>query len=192
MDKQICYRCAVPEDSDAILEIYRPYVESTAVTFETAVPSREEFRRRVEGILKQYPYLVAEAEGEILGYSYASPYRPRGGFGWTAELSVYVRQDLRKQGIGSHLYAALLDLLRLQGYQNVVSVLSWPNPASEKLHYHFGFRCAGVQLKCGFKNGRWCDVAIFERCLGDYPAPPVPPAPFSALDPEQVKKILGF
>lgn len=192
MEKQIRYRCATAEDSDAILEIYRPYVETTAVTFETSVPSREEFRQRVEGILKQFPYLVAEADGEILGYSYASPYRSRGGFGWTAELSVYVRQDLRSQGIGTHLYAALLDFLRLQGYQNAVSVLSWPNPASEKLHYHFGFRCAGVQLKCGFKNGQWCDVAIFERCLGDYPVPPAPPVPFTALDSGTVKKILGF
>ena len=192
MARNIRYRCATAEDSDAILEIYRPYVESTAVTFETDVPSREAFRRRVEGILEQYPYLVAEADGEIVGYSYASAYRPRAGFGWTAELSVYVRQDLRKMGIGTHLYAALLDFLRLQGYQNAVSVLSWPNPASEKLHYHFGFRCAGVQLKCGFKNGQWCDVAIFERRLGDYATPPASPVPFAPLDPEQVQKILSF
>lgn len=192
MANRIIYRCATVEDSDSILEIYRPYVESTTVTFETVVPSREEFRHRMEGILEKYPYLVAEADGTIVGYSYASAYRPRAGFGWTAELSVYVRQDLRKMGIGSHLFAAMLDFLRLQGYQNAVSVLSWPNLASEKLHYRFGFRCAGVQLKCGFKNGTWCDVAVFERRLGDYAEPPAPPLPFTSLDPEQVKKILSF
>lgn len=192
MSGMILYRPAVADDADEILAIYRPYVESTAVTFEAEVPSSAEFRIRVETILKQYPYIVAVQDGRIVGYSYASQYRPRAGFLWTAELSVYVRQDLRRMGIGTHLYAALLDLLRMQGYQNAVSVLSWPNPGSERLHYHFGFRCAGVQLKCGFKNGHWCDVAIFERRLGDYPEPPVPPIPFNQLPKAEVERILKF
>jgi len=188
----IIYRTATVEDSDAILEIYRPYVESTSITFETAVPTREEFRARVAGILKQYPYVVAEQDGAVVGYSYASPYRPREGFSWTAELSVYVRQDLREHGIGTHLYAALLDFLRLQGYQTAVSVLSWPNPASERLHRHFGFRTAGMQIKCGYKNGQWCDVAILERRLGDYPNPPEKPIPFAQLPEETIARVLKF
>lgn len=192
MSGTIIYRPAVAEDSDGILEIYRPYVEETAVTFETEAPAPEEFRLRVENILTQYPYVVAVQDGEIIGYCYASRYRPRAGYLWTAELSVYVRRDLRRQGIGTRLYAILLDLLRLQGYQNAVSVLSWPNPGSEHLHYHFGFRCAGVQLKCAYKNGRWCDVAIFERRLGDYPEPPAPPVPFRDLPEAEVARILKF
>lgn len=192
MSGTIRYRIAVPEDSDAILDIYRPYVESTTVTFEHTVPSPEAFRARVEGILKQYPYLVAEADGQILGYAYASSYRSRYGFTWTPELSVYVRKDLHGQGIGTHLFAALLDLLRLQGYQNVCSVLSWPNPGSEKLHNHFGFRFAGLQKKCGFKLGQWCDVALLERRLGDYPVPPPEPTPFPDLSEEEVERILKF
>lgn len=190
MSTVVRYRPATVEDSDAILEIYRPYIESTEVTFETAVPTKEQFRERVAAILERYPYVVAELDEEIVGYCYASSYRSRAGFLWTAELSVYVRQDCRKQGIGTHLYGILLDFLRMQGFCNAVSVVSHPNPGSEKLHYHFGFRFVGLQLKCGYKNGRWCDVALFERCLGDYPDPPAPPIPFGALPKDAVEKVL--
>ncbi len=192
MPGMITYRVATPKDADAILEIYRPYVVSTTVTFETVVPTSEEFRQRVEGILAQYPYLVAESDGRILGYAYAGAYRSRAGFTWSPELSVYVRQGEQGNGIGTHLYGALLDLLRLQGYQNVCSILSWPNPGSEKLHQHFGFRFAGLQKKCGFKNGEWRDVAILERRLGDYPTPPAPPIPFPQLPEDEVLRILKF
>ncbi len=192
MSGLITYRIATLEDGDAILDIYRPYVESTTVTFETTVPTPEEFRRRMEGILLQFPFLVAEAEGRILGYAYASPYRPRAGFAWTPELSVYVWEGCHGNGIGSHLYAALLDLLRIQGYQNVCAIVSWPNPESEKLHGRFGFRLAGLQKKCGFKHGQWCDVAIFERRLGDYPEPPPSPIPFPHLSSEEIQRILKF
>lgn len=192
MPGTITYRPASVADADDILEIYRPYIESTAVTFETDVPSPDAFRGRVAEILKQYPYLVAEADGRIVGYCYASPYRSRAGFRWTAELSVYVREEYHSLGIGTHLYARLLDLLRIQGYCNVCAVISWPNPGSERLHGHFGFRFAGVQKKCGFKNGHWCDIAVFERCLGDYPVPPKEPVPFSDLPKAEVERILKF
>lgn len=190
MSGTIIYRIATVADADQILDIYRPYIESTAVTFEQDVPTAEAFRARVAQILKQYPYLVAEVDGRIVGYSYASPYRSRAGFRWTAELSVYVHQDYHGNHIGTHLYAALLDLLRIQGYQNICSVISWPNPGSEHLHRRFGFRLAGVQKKTGFKNGHWCDIAIFERCLGDYPVPPEEPIPFSQLPACDVERIL--
>lgn len=188
----ITYRIASPSDFEEILDIYRPYVESTTVTFETVVPTSEEFHHRIETTLEQYPYLVAECDGKILGYAYASAYRSRAGFHWTPELSVYVRQGYHGNGIGSHLYAALLDLLRLQGYQNVCSVLSYPNPESEKLHNRFAFRLVGLQKKCGYKCGRWCDVAILERPLGDHPTPPATPVPFPQLPKETVDKILKF
>ncbi len=190
MSGTVIYRIATPADADGILEIYRPYIESTAITFETVVPTSEQFRARVEGVLAQYPYLVAEAEGKLLGYAYASAYRARAGFLWTPELSVYVRQGYHGNGIGTRLFAALLDLLRMQGYQNVCSAVSWPNAGSEKLHNHFGFRFAGLQKKCGFKNGQWCDLAILERRLGDYPEPPPDPIPFPHLPKEEVERIL--
>lgn len=192
MQGVITYRVARLEDAEQILEIYRPYVESTTVTFEYQVPSPEQFRERMETILKQYPYLVAEAGNKIVGYAYASSYRMREGYSWTPELSVYVRRDYHGGGIGTHLYAGLLDMLRLQGYQNVCSVVSWPNRGSEKLHQHFGFRFAGLQKKCAYKNGQWCDTAILERRLGDYPNPPAPPKPFPQLSQEKIERILKF
>lgn len=186
------YRFATPDDAEILLSIYRPYVESSPVTFEWTVPTAEEFRARVEKISAQYPYLVAERDGEIIGYAYAGPYRSREGFRWTAELSVYVKKGLQGQGVGTHLYARLLDLLRLQGYLNVCAVVSWPNPGSAKLHEHFAFRCGGIQKKCGFKDGHWCDVAIFERPLADYPVPPAEPIPITRLPDDAVARIMNF
>lgn len=102
--QNIRIRVASPKDADALLEIYKPYVLDTAVTFEYEVPSTSEFRRRINNVLEKYPYLVAEDNGEIVGYAYACAFHERPACGWAVETSVYVKQERRKQGIGKHLY----------------------------------------------------------------------------------------
>ena len=100
-------RTACPEDAEALLEIYAPYVRETAVTFEYEVPSPEEFRGRIEHVLSRYPYLAAEEDGRIVGYAYLSAFHPRAAYGWCAEPSVYVEMERRGRGIGRRLYEEL-------------------------------------------------------------------------------------
>ena len=118
-------RAATAQDVKSLLEIYGYYVSNTAITYEYEVPSVEDFQRRIEQTLTQYPYLVWEENGHILGYAYAGRFHPRKSFDWAAEASVYVHKDARGRGIGPKLYEALEECLRLQGYVNLnVSIAS--------------------------------------------------------------------
>ena len=110
-------RLARPSDASTLLAIYAPYVENTAITFEYEVPTIEDFANRIEKTLEKYPYLVAEEDGLILGYAYASTYYARAAYDWAVELSVYVSQDARGKGVGSKLYDKLEDLLEQMGYR---------------------------------------------------------------------------
>ena len=97
-------RIATENDAEELLNIYAPYVEKTAITFEYEVPSVEEFRKRIRNILKKYPYIVEEKEGEILGYAYAGVFKNRAAYDWAVETTIYVREDQRKSGVGRALY----------------------------------------------------------------------------------------
>ena len=139
----ITLRFARPEDADALLEIYRPYVEETAISFETSVPSREEFLRRITEISAFYPYLLAESDEQILGYAYAHEFGERGAFRWTVETSIYVRRDCRGAGVGARLYRALFELLRAQGMRTACAIITCPNDPS------FAFRTSDISLAHG-------------------------------------------
>ena len=118
--ENLTIRFADPGDAEALLEIYRPYVEKTAVSFETAVPSVEEFRGRIRRILEHYPYLAAEKDGALLGYAYAGPFVGRAAYRWSAEVTIYLREDQKKKGIGRMLYARLEVFPHVQHYALVV------------------------------------------------------------------------
>ena len=117
---KITIRPATPDDAEALLSIYAPYVEQTAITFEYEVPSVEEFRDRIVHTLKLYPYLVAQRETstnsnastEIVGYAYAGPLHARAAYAWSVETSIYVKKSEKKSGIGKALYSALEKVLR--------------------------------------------------------------------------------
>lgn len=100
-------RTAVRQDAEALLQIYAPYVKNTAITFEYDVPSVEEFAGRISKVLQKYPYLVAEVNGEPVGYAYAGPFKERAAYDWAVETTVYVRENMKKSGIGRALYTAL-------------------------------------------------------------------------------------
>lgn len=186
-------RMAVPEDSSDLLEIYGAYL-STNITFEYELPSVEEFRRRIAGTLECYPYLVAEDEesGRPLGYAYAHRLAERAAYGWSAELSIYLRPDVARRGIGRQLYQALMELLRLQGVKTVYGLVASPNPASEALHSSMGFRLAGVEKRVGYKNGGWVDLLIFERPIADYDHPSGPIQPIKTLSRQDVERVLNI
>ena len=169
-------RTASPRDGAALLKIYGPYVERTAITFEYRVPSVEEFSGRIERTLKQYPYFAAEFEGELVGYAYAGPFHEREAYDWAVETSLYVAWDQRKMGIGRRLHDALETALREQGILNMNACVACPcGEADEYLtwsslefHRRLGYRPVGEFRQCGYKFGRWYNMAWLERHIGDH------------------------
>ena len=166
-------RMASPVDCAAILAIYAQYID-TAVTFEYALPDEAAFAARMAGILGEYPYLVCEAQGRVVGYAYAHRAMARAAYQWGAELSIYLDRRFTARGIGRALYLALMEVLRLQGVKTVYGCVTLPNERSERLHERLGFRRSGVWQNAGYKCGRWWDVGWFEKPLAAYEGEPSP------------------
>ncbi len=181
-------RFATEADAERIREIYAPYID-TPVTFEEEVPAHEEFLERVRTIRSRYPYLVAEDECGIVGYAYAHELRERIAFQWNAELSVYLAPRAQGCGIGSALYGALIELLRLQGIKAVYGVVTSPNPTSEHLHEAFGFSLMGVQPHAGYTCGAWHDMNWFVKEIAPFDDEPEAPAPFPAYAQAHVGRV---
>ena len=162
-------RAASEGDVAALLAIYAPYVENTAVSFETAVPGSDEFAARIRKANSQWAWLVAEREHELLGYAYGSTHRERAAYRWSVETSAYLSPHAQRQGIGTALYQALLPLLSARGFCNAFAGATLPNDASIALHRRVGFEPIGVFKSVGRKFGRWHDVAWMQRRLRDAP-----------------------
>ena len=158
-------RFAKPSDARSLLDIYAPYVENTAITFEYEVPTIEDFATRIAKTLEKYPYLVAEEDGVVVGYAYASTYYARAAYDWAVELSVYVSQDARGQGVGSKLYDALEDLLEQMGYIHFLACISLPNEASLALHRKRGYQQVAHFPKIGYKFNCWHDIVWLQKSL---------------------------
>ena len=177
----ITIRTATLSDAQALLNIYSPYVEHTAITFEYDVPSVEEFASRIKNTLQKYPYLVAEKNGRLLGYAYASPFHERPAYVWAVETSIYVDQNIKHQGIGRRLHDALEDALRSQGILNMNACIAYPPEEDEYLdknsvefHTHMGYRLVGEFYKCGYKFHRWYNMVWMEKHIGDHADTPLP------------------
>ena len=183
-------RPATVEDGAALCAIYRPYVLETAITFICKEPTDDSFREKIASLVPQYPFIVYEENSKPLGYAYASALRPHDAYQWDAELSVYVDRQHHGQGIGRRLYAALLELLTIQGFQTAYGVLSLPNEKSLALHAAFGFETLGVFPRSGYKLDKWHDIIWLQKTLGDFPIDPTPPVPFSKLDISLIQKVL--
>ncbi|HFI0795187.1 TPA: N-acetyltransferase family protein [Streptococcus suis] len=158
-------RSARIEDAADLVAIYAPYVEKTAITFETQVPTVADFASRIEKTLKQFPYLVAVEEGQILGYAYASTYYARAAYDWTVELSVYVSKLARGKGIGSLLYDALEEDLTARGFKNFLACIALPNPASLSLHEKRGYEQVAHFKNVGYKFDTWHDIVWLQKSL---------------------------
>ena len=183
----ITIRTATLSDAQALLNIYSPYVEHTAITFEYDVPSVEEFASRIKNTLQKYPYLVAEKNGRLLGYAYASPFHERPAYDWAVETSIYVDQNIKHQGLGRRLHDALEDALRSQGILNMNACIAYPPEEDEYLdknsvefHTHMGYRLVGEFYKCGYKFHRWYNMVWMEKLIGNHLSDQKPPK-FPAL-----------
>lgn len=186
--KNILLRPARQSDVPAMLEVYAPYVTETAVSFEYDVPSPAEFSARLDRVSAAFPWLVAERDGRLLGYAYASRFHPRAAYDWCAELSIYLRRDARGLGLGRRLYQTLEDLLHAQHLLKAFACIACtpePDPylddASIRFHERMGYRLTGSFPRCGYKFGRWYGMVWMEKELTTEADAPLPVLPFPTL-----------
>jgi phosphinothricin acetyltransferase len=158
-------RSVRPEDAEQILEIYSPHVTDTPVSFETEVPTLLEFKKRIEEYTAKFPWIVAEINGEIAGYAYASTHRSRAAYEWSVECSVYIDKSHQGKKIGTALYAKLFEMIKAQGAVNVYAGITLPNEGSIRLHESMGFFPIGTFKDVGFKLGKWWDVGWWQLQL---------------------------
>ncbi len=168
-------RMAALQDVPRILEIYKPYVEHTAISFEYTVPTVEEFAKRFLHIAAQFPWLVWEEDGAVLGYAYGSRPFDRAAYQWNASASIYLCPEACGKGIGKKLYTALEQLLRKQGYRKVYAVITTANEASVAFHRAVGYRQTAVMPDCGYKFGAWYGTIWMEKDLNTWDTPPCAP-----------------
>ena len=195
MEEAVCVRAAAPEDAEQLLEIYTPFVISedsslSNVSFELAAPDVEEFRQRIQDISKQFPYLVGEVNGQILGYVYCHPYRERLAYQWAVEVTIYLAPAGQGKGLGRLLYETMEKLLCLQGVTMAYSCITLGNEHSIKMHEALGYRLIGTFSKSGCKNGQWLDTVWLEKQLQPCPKQPDNIKSWRKLDPDAVAAVL--
>ena len=184
MSPDLDIRLADPDhdhDAEAIAAIYRPAVEETGASFEEVAPDSAEMARRIRQTLTRTPWLVARADGRVIGYAYAGPHRDRAGYRWSVDVSAYVDPAWQGRGVGRALYDVLMPTLRSQRFVNVYAGIALPNPASVALHEAIGMRRIGVYERVGYKLGAWLDVAWYGLRLFEPAEPPAEPIPLPEL-----------
>ena len=215
--EEILIRPAAAADAPALLAIYAPYVRKTAITFEYEVPTEDEFRGRIGRTLKRFPYLVAYrkaasgaeeqrtagtgsqnaayrspesqmGEYELLGYAYAGYFKTRAAYDWACEVSIYVREDMKRSGTGRRLYEALELCLEAMGMRNLYACIGVPeaddeylNHDSVRFHERLGYRLCGTFRRCGYKFGRWYDMCWMEKYLVPQETEMKPVVPFPEI-----------
>lgn len=184
-------------DSEKLLEIYTPYILNTAITFEYEVPSVQQFRQRVQDILVKYSYLKAIKDDEIVGYAYANVFKNRAAYDWAVEVSIYIKKDMQKLGIGKKLYQALEKICQLQNITNLYACIAYPEVEDEYLtnnsvnfHQHMGYQRVGEFHQCGFKFNRWYNMVWMEKIIGEHQTTPQSVIKFENLDLTTLKTIL--
>ncbi|MDE8650267.1 GNAT family N-acetyltransferase [Novosphingobium album (ex Liu et al. 2023)] len=169
MNHEITLGDASLDDAPAIAEIYSHYVLESTASFETEPPDTDEMAGRIEQTLAAgYPWLVVrDLVGKVLGYAHAHRFGPRNGYAYSCETNIYVRQDSIGQGVGTTLINALLAACEARGYRQAFAMIAGTEPASVVLHARAGFLPVGTLTSAGWKHGKWIDVFIMQRKLGE-------------------------
>lgn len=163
---ELVVRSALPEDAAQVSEIYNHYVRTSAITFEEEPVSASEMAARIHEIQSlSYPWLVAAAAADIVGYAYAGRWKVRAAYRHSSEITVYVRVGQERSGLGSALYERLLPALKAVGVHMAIGGVALPNEGSVRLHEKFGFQKCAHFREVGFKFDRWIDVAYWQRIL---------------------------
>jgi len=180
-------RLAREADANEIAAIYEPFCRETPVSFEMEAPTAQEMERRIATTLENYPWLVCERDGWLVGYAYASQHRERAAYRWSVDVSVYIREGYRRGGMGRALYTSLFAILRLQGFRNALAGVTLPNPGSVALHEGMGFEPVGTYRCIGFKCGAWHDVRWWQKLLVE-----ADPDPRDPLDMKQARDLADW
>ena len=170
-------RLATPGDAQQCLDIYRYYVENTAFSFEEGAPTAHQMAQRIGDITRVYPWLVYERNQKVLGYTYASQFRPRPAYRWSAEVTIYLDDSAKRTDIARHLYEQLFATLIRLGYYNALAVITEPNPESERFHLKLGFRKVGTFESIGYKLNQWSNIGWWQKQL--QPVTPGPQTPIT-------------
>lgn len=194
----ITFRIAKVEDAPRILEIYAYYVENTAVSYEFLVPSLAEFTERIRSTLVKYPYIVAEEDGRIAGYIYASRFAERAAYSWAVGTSIYIDREYHRRGIGKLLYEKLEAILKIQNITNLYAGAADPmddedpylTRNSEHFHEAIGYKTVARYHGCGCKFGRWYNLLWMEKIINEHSVPPKEVVAFSKLNESAVQAIL--
>jgi phosphinothricin acetyltransferase len=160
-------RLAEKRDVPGILEIYKPFILHTSVTFEEIVPDEQSFWERIQEIMNELPFLVCDIDGRIAGYAYASAYRSRASYRWSKEVSVYVHPEFHRKKVAHALYTSLHEMVRFQGIANLLAIITMPNEPSVAFHEFFGYRKCAEFSKVGYKLNQWQNVGWFELFIQD-------------------------
>lgn len=161
-------RMATLEDSDDIQAIYEPYILNTAITFEYEPVSATVFKKRMAEVMEEFPWLVYELEGKVVGYAYCHRFKERAAFDWDCECSVYIDENYHRRGIATTLYNKLFELVKKQGYYNIYTLINNSHTSSIELHKAFGFTKEGVYEKTGYKMGQWWDLLVMVKRLREF------------------------
>ena len=175
-------RAATEKDIPAMLAIYAPYVENTTWSFEYDVPCSKTFTRRFYEHIDQFPWLVWEEEGTVLGYAYAGAPFGRAAYRWDAESSIYLAPQAQGRGVGRALYAALEQILIRQGYRNLYAIITAENTGSLEFHRKVGFEPMALFPDCGYKHGKWLGVAWLRKQLAPLGEPTAFPKKWTDLE----------
>lgn len=177
-------RFATEDNAQALLDIYAQYIDSF-ITFETSLPSLEDFKRRIREFSAFYPYLVSVEDGRITGYAYAHRAFTRDAYRFDAETTIYLDRASQHTGTGEALYTRLLDYLRRMNIVNAYALVTEPNRQSVYFHQKLGFRSFATFEDTGYKNGQWISVVWLVKVLGDKDGAPREIRPLSAVLAEE-------
>ena len=191
-------RISTENDAEAVQRIYAPYVTDTAVTFEYCVPELSEFVRRIGNTLKNYPYLVAEENGIVVGYSYAGPFRPREAYKHSVEVSIYIDRNQTGRGIGKALYRKLEEYLVRQNVFVCYACITETERENDEhltdgsIHFHkkMGYDLTGVFHHCGYKFGKWYSMRWMEKVIAPRPDLPEEFIPFDQCSSPGIEEFL--
>jgi phosphinothricin acetyltransferase len=176
MHRDYDIRLAEEADLEQFAEIVNHYIETTAINFHDRPQSDEEWEATWQVLHELFPFVVADKDGVLGGIAYASPWKLRGSYQWTCEVTVYVRAGHEHQGLGKALSQRMLEILHAQGYRAIVAVIALPNEASVALHKALGYEHAGTLKQLGYKKDAWRDVSFWQLVNDDDSAPdPIKP-----------------